>query len=117
LGLVQPVVEPAVGQAVLARRRVNARNPQPPELTLARPAVAVRVLQRLHDLLVGNAVIRALAAAIAFGHLQDTLATTPGNDAGCSPRHTRQSPLTPSAFLTRRAASSGNASAPSRTTL
>src|SRR6476646_9698966 len=54
LGGLQPGDEPRVADVVLAAGRVDAHDPELAELTLARPAVAVRVPERVHDLLVGR---------------------------------------------------------------
>src|SRR6478609_4232731 len=70
LGELQPVDEAAVAGAVLAARRVDALDPQLAEVALARPAIPVRVLQRVHDLLVGGAVGPALVAVVALGPLE-----------------------------------------------
>src|SRR6478672_11493519 len=47
LGLLQPVDEAAVGEAVVAHRGVDALDPQAPEVALLVPTVAIGVLQRL----------------------------------------------------------------------
>jgi len=51
---IQPVDETAVSGAVLASSSIDALDPQAPELTLAGPAIAERVLPAVHDLLVGG---------------------------------------------------------------
>src|SRR3954468_12223442 len=68
--LLQTVDEPAVADAVDAAGRVDASDPQLAELALARPAIAVRVLQRVHDLLVGRTVRTALVAVVPLGPLE-----------------------------------------------
>ena len=65
--------EPAVRQVVLPGRRVDALDPQPPELTLAGAPVAEGVLAAAHHLLVGGAERAALVAVVALGLLEDLL--------------------------------------------
>ena len=80
-GQVQAVDEPAVAQAVLPGAGVDALDPQLPEVTLAGPAVAERVLHRVHELLVGSPVGTALVAVVPLRLLQDgavVLATVDG---------------------------------------
>src|SRR5690606_38830545 len=67
--------------------RIDAGDPQAPELALAVAPVPVRIHQRLEHLLVGRAVRLALAAPVALGQLQDFLMAAPGNDAPLYPRH------------------------------
>src|SRR5690606_27620304 len=57
----------AVGGPVLTGGRVDAGDPEPAELTLARPAVAVGVLHGVHHLLVGGAETPAACALVALG--------------------------------------------------
>src|SRR5690606_31300776 len=85
--LVQAVNETAVGQALAARGRVDAGDPQAPELPLAVAPVPVGIRQRLEYLLVGRAERLALAAPVALGQLQDLLMAAPGDDASLYPRH------------------------------
>ena len=56
---------------VLAAGRVDANDPEPAELTLAGPPVAVRVAQRVHDLLVGLAEVAAAGTGVALGLFED----------------------------------------------
>src|SRR5262245_7322165 len=71
--LLQPVHEPAVGDPVLAGGGIDARDPQRAEFALAVTAVAVGVLARAHDRLVGDAEYVLAAAAVALGAAQDLL--------------------------------------------
>src|SRR5208282_5945256 len=65
--------EPAVGQPVLARRRVDPLDPQGAELAFAVLAVAVGVLHRPVDRGLGGADRVLAAAGIAFGGLENLL--------------------------------------------
>src|SRR4030095_3569050 len=71
-GLAEPVHEHAVAHAELADRRVDARDPQRAELALLGAAVAVLVLARLHDRLLGDLEHVVAAAAVTLG-LRDHL--------------------------------------------
>src|SRR5690606_4047162 len=71
--LVQAVDEAAIGQAVLAGSRVDALDPQGAEIALAVLAVAVGVLQRLFDRLLGDADGVLATTVKALGGLQDLL--------------------------------------------
>src|SRR5690606_27491339 len=72
-GLVQAVDEAAVGQAVLTHRSVDALDPQGAEVALAGLAVAIGVLQRLLDRLLGDADGVLATAVKALGGFQDLL--------------------------------------------
>src|SRR5215475_2352054 len=62
----QALDEPVVGHAVLPGGSIDPGDPQLPEVTLARPAVAVGVVERVEHLLLGLAVQpRALATVSA----------------------------------------------------
>src|SRR5439155_7326175 len=74
-GLGEPRHESAVGQAVLPSRRIDADDPQTPELALAGPAVTVGVAQRLLDRFLGRAVQLALAGVVALRQLEHLLAS------------------------------------------
>src|SRR6202453_3626360 len=65
--------EAAVGEAVLADRRVDALNPKRAELALAILAVAVGILHRLVDGRLGGADRVLAAAEEAFGGAQGLL--------------------------------------------
>src|SRR5919198_659233 len=65
-GLLDPVHEARVGQAVLAGGGIDARDPQPAEVPLAVAAVAVRVLVRLEQGLLGPLVARMGLAPVAL---------------------------------------------------
>ena len=68
-GLQDTVHELRVGEAVLARRGVDALDPQAAERTLLVAPVAVGILQALLDLLDADAERRLGAATIALGEL------------------------------------------------
>src|SRR5262249_36697524 len=65
-----PSHELVVGEAFLPRGGVDADDPEPPEGALARLAVAVRVDERLVDLLLGALVARVLLAPVALRLLE-----------------------------------------------
>ncbi len=67
---VAPVHELVVREAVRARRGVDARDPELAELALAHLPVAVRVGERVLDLLLRVAVVRRFAAPVALGLLE-----------------------------------------------
>src|SRR6266542_4685545 len=71
LGQAQALDEAVVGDAVGAGRGVDALDPQPAEVALARPAVTVGVDQRVGDLLLGLAVQPGALAAVATGLLEN----------------------------------------------
>src|SRR5690606_5663591 len=70
-GEAETLDEAVVGEALLADRGVDALDPQGAELALARPAVAVRVDERVGDLLLRLAVEARALAAVALGALED----------------------------------------------
>src|SRR4051794_37735063 len=70
LGELQTVHELAVGEALLARRGVDALDPQAAELALAVLAVAVGVRARLEELLLRALVARVLLAPVPLGPLE-----------------------------------------------
>src|SRR6185312_645694 len=72
-GLVEAVDEAAIAQAVLAGGGVDALDPERAERALADLAVAIGVLQRLLDRLLGDANGVLAAAVKALGGLQDLL--------------------------------------------
>src|SRR5256884_7251508 len=73
-GGLQPRHEARVRDVVLPAPGVDPDDPEPPELTLARPPVAVRVPKRAHDLLVGLPEPAALCAGVARGLLEHGVA-------------------------------------------
>src|SRR5690606_23792771 len=75
-GLHQAIHEAAVADAVGARRRVDAGDPQRTEIALLLLAADVGVLQRLRDRLLGDAEDLATGVVVALGLLQDLLVTT-----------------------------------------
>ena len=66
-----------VADALLARGRVDAGDPQLAEVALALAPIAVGVLQGLFDRVFCRAVRFAPAAPVALGHVQNFLATPP----------------------------------------
>src|SRR5262245_45769576 len=75
LGRLQAGDEARVRDVVLTARGVDAHDPEPAELALARAAVAVGVLPRVHDLLVGLADAAAARTAVSRGSVEDLAAT------------------------------------------
>src|SRR5882672_11092138 len=75
-GLQDAVHELRVGETVLARRGVDALDPQTAERALLVAPVAIGVLQALLDLLDADAERQLGAAAIALGELEDLLVTS-----------------------------------------
>src|SRR5262249_776877 len=68
-GLLQPIDQPPIGEAVLARRRIDALDPQRAESALPHLAVAIGVLPGLLDGLASDADGVLAAAVIALGLL------------------------------------------------
>src|SRR5579863_1968000 len=79
--------KPAVGQAMLARRGVDALNPQRSKLALAVLAVAIGVLHRLVDRGLGGADGVLAPAEEALGGLQYLLVLGVGRYAPLDARH------------------------------
>src|SRR6185503_3879793 len=73
VGALQACHEHAVAHAQLAHRRVDARDPQRAELALLHAAVAVRILPRLHQRLLRDAVDVLAPAAESLGLPEDLL--------------------------------------------
>src|ERR1700730_803683 len=80
-GLVQAVDDAAIGEPVQARRGVDARDPQCAELTLVLPPVAVGVLARLDDRLLGRAIDLAPGVVVALRLAENLLVTASGRHA------------------------------------
>ena len=70
IGLLQAIHEPAVAEAVLARRGVDAGDPQAAEITLAIAAIPVGISQRLEHRLVGAAEQEVLGALLTPGKFE-----------------------------------------------
>ena len=66
---------------------VDAGDPEPAELRLAIPAVAVRVVAGVHDLFFGHAVARVAAPRVALGLLEDLAALLLRVDGSFHPGH------------------------------
>jgi hypothetical protein len=86
-GLEQAVDETAVGQAELARARVDADDPQTAEIALLLLAADVGVLVRLGDGLLGDAENLATRVVVTLGLAEDLLVTTVGDDAAFDSCH------------------------------
>src|SRR6185436_9548128 len=65
--------EHAIAHDELAHRRIDARDPERAKLALLHAAVAVRVLPRFHQRLLGDAVDVLAPAAESLGLLEDLL--------------------------------------------
>jgi len=58
---------------MLASDRVNTHDPERPHIALARPAVAIRIRQRVSDGLIGRSKMTTLRPAVPFGELENLL--------------------------------------------
>ena len=87
VSLLQAVGQLAVAEAALAGCCVNASNPQATEITLATAAIAVRIPQRLHNLLVCGAEELGVRADVAFSQLEDLFASFAGDVTPFYSRH------------------------------
>src|SRR5581483_5663439 len=83
----EAVDKSAVGQPVLAHGGVDALDPQGTEGALAPLAVAIGVLHRLFDRLLGDPDRVLAAAVVALGLLQDLLVLGVGGDAALDACH------------------------------
>src|SRR5438034_917170 len=88
-GLAQAVHEAVVGDLVQPRRGVDADDPQPPELAFLAPAVAVGVLRRPLDRLLGRLPQLAAPAEVALGELHHLLLALEAHDVALDARHDR----------------------------
>src|SRR4029453_17499038 len=95
-GALQAVHELVVGEAVRAGRGVDAHDPERAEVPLLVAPVAVRVDERVLDLLLRVAVVRALAAVVPLRLLEHLAALLARGDRSLDTRHY----LTPRSFLT-----------------
>ena len=86
-GLRQAVNKSAVGQAVLAHGRVDALDPERAERALLALAIAIGVLHRLLDRLLGHPDRVLAAALVALRQLQDLLVLGMGGDAALDACH------------------------------
>src|SRR4029453_2178059 len=86
-GLAQTVDEPRVRQTVLPRPGPDPRDPQAPELRLAVATVAVSVLARVEELLLGYAVALRARPEIALGLAEHLTALLLRVDRTFDPRH------------------------------
>src|SRR5262245_50474538 len=91
--VLQPADERAVRQAVLACRRVDADDPQPPEVALLAAAADKRVLERGVDRLFRSAIQLALVGVVALRQAEQFLALGAANGSSFYTRHVRTSPI------------------------
>src|SRR5690348_5534798 len=77
---------------MLARGRVDPRDPQPAEVALAIAPVAVAVLVGLEDGLLGHLVVPAGVSAVALGERQRRAALLTGVNRALDAGHERFSP-------------------------
>src|SRR5690606_10572570 len=91
--LVDAVHELGVGKTMLARRRIDALNPERPELALTHPAIAVGILQSFFHALYGNAVNVLASTAITLGLLDDLLVSSMPGRAALDTCHLFSPPL------------------------
>src|SRR5690606_35082657 len=100
-GLVQAVDQLAVGEPVLARGGVDARDPQAAEIALALLAVAIGVDPGALDRLASDLEQTVARAGVALRLLQDPVVPAPLRDASL---HSRHGAVLPSPRLSRAAA-------------
>src|SRR6185503_14030415 len=81
VGALQARHEDAIAQAMLAHRSVDAGDPQRAEGTLLVAAIAVGILPRLHQRLLGDAVDVLAPAAKPLGLLEDLLVARARRDS------------------------------------
>src|SRR5690606_8623471 len=81
VGAPQTIHEPAVRQPVRPRGRVDPHDPQRAELTLALPAIAVRILAGLDDGLLRDPVDLAPRAVVALRLIEHLPVPGLGDDA------------------------------------
>src|SRR5262249_56135806 len=86
-GLLHPSHEAPVPEPMLARCRVDPDDPQRPERALPCFAVAVRVDERVLDLLLREAVAGLLAPVVALRLVEDLGALLPRVDCTLDPWH------------------------------
>src|SRR6266853_4361932 len=86
-GVFQPADEPAVREAMLSGSRVDADDPQSPEVPLLTTASDERVLERRVDRLFRGAIEFALVGVITFGQAQQLLALGAANRSSFYTRH------------------------------
>src|SRR5207302_5385691 len=94
LGQPQPVHQLAVAHALATSRRVDARDPQPPEVALAVAPVPVRVRVRLEQCLLGPLVAGVRLAPVALGAGEHGPALLARVRGALDPAHLRRRALT-----------------------
>src|SRR5947208_6768412 len=92
LGLAQPGNALVVREPLAPCRRVDPHDPEPPERALLVLAVAVRVGQRVIELLLRALVARMLLAPVAAGLLEHLAALFPRVDGPLDAWHSSTSP-------------------------
>src|SRR6185437_8008937 len=88
-GGLEALDEPVVGHAVGASSRVDALDPQRAEVTLARAAIAIRVVERVEHLLLRLAVEPRPLTAVAAGALENDATLLVGVDCPLHACHWR----------------------------
>src|SRR5262249_6231628 len=83
----QPGHEAAVRGAVQAAGRVDALDPEAPEVALAGAPITERVVAAVQQLLVGGTERAALVAVVALGALKRRAALLLGVDRSLDPGH------------------------------
>src|SRR5215472_9094326 len=86
-GLAEAVHEPVVGQTAQSRGCVDAGDPEPSEVTLALPAVAKRVGQRVQERLVRRLEEQLPRVSKALGTLDDGTVSAVGDDTTFDASH------------------------------
>src|ERR1019366_2452227 len=87
LGLTQTGDEPAVARAIGPGSGVDSLDPEATEVPLACPTIAVRVLERVHDRLVGGTEGAAPVAVITLSRLEDGATVLLAVDGALHPGH------------------------------
>src|SRR5204863_7199149 len=77
----------AVGQAMLARRGVDAHDPQPPEIALLAAPADERIFQRGVDRFFRGTIQLALVGVVPFRKAKQLLTLGPPNCSSFDPRH------------------------------
>jgi hypothetical protein len=77
----------AVGHSMFTHSRIDTRNPEAPEHTLAITAIAISILTGTHDRLFGDAEHVLTTTAIAFGQRDDFFVTGTGGYATFNSGH------------------------------
>jgi hypothetical protein len=70
-----------------ARRGVDARNPQPPKITLARATVLIRIPQAVHDRFIGRPKMTRPRPSVAASHFQNLFVPPMAHYPSLNPSH------------------------------